>query len=33
MTEHNVTLNAKQEEFAQALLNAYATKKPLKMSD
>ena len=33
MTEHNVTLNAKQEEFAQALFNAYATKKPLKMSD
>lgn len=33
MTEQNVTLNSKQEEFAQALLKAYQTHQPLKMAD
>lgn len=33
MTEQNVTLNSKQEEFAQALYKAYQSKQPLKMAD
>ncbi|KRM29776.1 2-oxo-hept-3-ene-1,7-dioate hydratase [Limosilactobacillus panis DSM 6035] len=33
MTKENVTLNAKQESFAQALFNAYQNHQPLKMAD
>ena len=33
MTKENVTLNAKQESFAQALFNAYQSHQPLKMAD
>lgn len=33
MTEQNVTLNSKQEAFAQALYKAYQSKQPLTMTD